>query len=121
MAARAMVRHQAVSGTQTEIIRSKLLILNRLVLLFFINCLCLSLSFSQILLPILSPTEDLVVRIAAARALKVVIDDFEFSSDELEPFLGTAFHQLFTLLKEVDECDTKVLFAVFPHFSANFN
>lgn len=62
----------------------------------------------QILLPLLSPQEDLVVRLAAANSLKVVIDDFEFTSEELEPFLPTAFEQLFVLLKEVDECDTKV-------------
>jgi hypothetical protein len=38
----------------------------------------------------------------------VVIDDFEFSSDEMKPFLNDAFGKLFKLLKEVDECDTKV-------------
>jgi hypothetical protein len=51
-----------------------------------------------------------MVRLSAAKALKVVIDDFEFSSDEMKPYLTTAFTQLFNLLKEVDECDTKVLF-----------
>jgi len=63
---------------------------------------------SQILLPLLSPEEDLVVRLTSAKALKVVVDDFEFSAQELEPFLGVAFAQLFALLKEVRECDTKV-------------
>lgn len=62
----------------------------------------------EILLPLLERSEDLVVRLAAAKALKVVIDDFEFSSDELQPFLPTAFNHLFFLLKEVQECDTKV-------------
>ena len=62
----------------------------------------------QILLPLLDPTEDLVVRLVSAKALKVVIDDFEFSAEELEPFLATAFGQLFNLLKEVKECDTKL-------------
>lgn len=62
----------------------------------------------QLLLPILEPSEDLVVRLSAAKALKVVIDDFEFSSDEMKPYLNTAFSQLFGLLKEVDECDSKV-------------
>jgi hypothetical protein len=51
-----------------------------------------------------------MVRLSAAKALKVVIDDFEFSSDEMKPYLTTAFTQLFNLLKEVDECDTKVRF-----------
>jgi hypothetical protein len=62
----------------------------------------------QILLPLLDPTEDMVVRLVAAKALKVVIDDFEFSSAELEPYLADAFGRLFTLLKEVKECDTKL-------------
>ena len=62
----------------------------------------------QLLLPLLQSNEDLVVRIGTAKSLKVVIDDFEFSCEELEPFLGIAFGQLFSLLKEVQECDTKV-------------
>ena len=33
------------------------------------------------------------------KALKVVIDDFEFSIEELEPFLGEVFSLLFNLLK----------------------
>ena len=56
----------------------------------------------------LEKDEDLVVRLAAAKALKVVIDDFEFTSEELKPYLSSAFGQLFDLLKEVDECDTKL-------------
>ena len=62
----------------------------------------------QILVPLLEKKEDLVVRLAAAKALKVVIDDFEFTSDELRPYLSSAFGQLFELLKEVEECDTKL-------------
>lgn len=62
----------------------------------------------QILVPLLKKEEDLVVRLAAAKALKVVIDDFEFTSDELKPYLSLAFGQLFELLKEVEECDTKL-------------
>ena len=41
----------------------------------------------QLLMPMIADTEDLVVRLAAAKALKVVIDDFEFSVEELEPYL----------------------------------
>jgi len=62
----------------------------------------------QLLLPMLTEEEDLVVRLAAAKALKVVIDDFEFSIEELEPFLNQIFSLLFNLLKEVNECDTKL-------------
>ena len=69
------------------------------------------------MLPLLSAEEDLVVRLAAAKALKVVIDDFEFCPQEMEPFLPTAFNQLFFLLKQVQECDTKVTYS---HTSTKF-
>lgn len=49
-----------------------------------------------------------MVRLSAAKALRVVVDDFEFSTEELQPFLPTSFERLFNLLKEVQECDTKV-------------
>ena len=62
----------------------------------------------QLLLPVLGQEEDLVVRITAARALKIVIDDFEFSAEEVQPYLQPAFDRLFCLLKEVEECDTKL-------------
>eukprot|EP00095_Tigriopus_kingsejongensis_P011540 snap_masked-scaffold33_size549341-processed-gene-2.6 protein:Tk11540 transcript:snap_masked-scaffold33_size549341-processed-gene-2.6-mRNA-1 annotation:"Importin-11" len=65
-------------------------------------------QWSGIIIPLLRSEEDLVVRITAGKALKVVIDDFEFCSEEFEPFLGTSFGQLFHLLKEVKECDTKL-------------
>ena len=62
----------------------------------------------EMLMPMLSNSQDLVVRLAAAKALKVVIDDFEFSVEELEPYLEQVFSLLFSLLKEVSECDTKL-------------
>jgi len=62
----------------------------------------------ELLMPMLSSQEDLVVRLAAAKAMKVVIDDFEFSVEELEPYLEQVFSLLFALLKEVTECDTKL-------------
>lgn len=62
----------------------------------------------ELLMPLLVPPEDLVVRLAAAKAMRVVIDDFEFSVDELEPYLSQVFSLLFNLLKEVKECDTKL-------------
>lgn len=64
--------------------------------------------FIQLILPLLDPTEDLVVRLTAARSLKVIIDDFEFCAEEMKPYLNEAFGKLFGLLKEVNECDTKV-------------
>ena len=62
----------------------------------------------EMLMPMLSNSQDLVVRLAAAKAMKVVIDDFEFSVEELEPYLEQVFSLLFSLLKEVNECDTKL-------------
>lgn len=56
----------------------------------------------------MSPTEDLGVRLAASDALKRAIDDFQFNPDEFVIFLEPTFSLLFALLKEVNECDTKV-------------
>jgi len=56
----------------------------------------------------LNPEEDLGVRLAASNALKQAIDDFQFNSEKFSPFLEPVFSLLFALLKEVNECDTKV-------------
>ncbi|XP_025988131.1 importin-11 [Solenopsis invicta] len=56
----------------------------------------------------LNPEEDLGVRLAASNALKLAIDDFQFNSEEFSPFLEPIFLRLFALLKEVNECDTKM-------------
>jgi len=56
----------------------------------------------------LNPEEDLGVRLAASNALKQAIDDFQFNSEEFSHFLEPVFSLLFALLKEVNECDTKV-------------
>ncbi|XP_012521564.2 importin-11 [Monomorium pharaonis] len=56
----------------------------------------------------LNPEEDLGVRLAASNALKQAIDDFQFNSEEFSPFLEPIFFRLFALLKEVNECDTKM-------------
>lgn len=57
---------------------------------------------------VLSPDEDLGVRLAASDALKLVIDDFQFNPEEFSPYLEPACSLLFSLLREVNECDTKV-------------
>ncbi|XP_040583365.1 importin-11 [Lepeophtheirus salmonis] len=62
----------------------------------------------RILLPLLRPEEDMVVRLTTCKSLKVIMDDFDFSVDEFEPFCGVVFEELFRLLKEVQECDTKL-------------
>ncbi|XP_015591574.1 importin-11 isoform X2 [Cephus cinctus] len=62
----------------------------------------------KLMVEALSPDEDLGVRLAASNALKLAIDDFQFNTDDFAPYLETVFSLLFTLLKEVKECDTKM-------------
>ena len=53
----------------------------------------------EALLPCMRTEEDLVVRLAAANALKVAVDDFEFSVDQFLPYLETVFVLLLQILK----------------------
>lgn len=62
----------------------------------------------KVMIEALSPEEDLGVRLAASNALKEAIDDFQFNPEEFSHFLEPIFSLLFALLKEVNECDTKV-------------
>ncbi|XP_034176418.1 importin beta11 isoform X1 [Osmia lignaria lignaria] len=62
----------------------------------------------ELMVEVLSPEEDLGVRLAASDALKLAIDDFQFNPEEFSPYLEPAFSLLFSLLKEVKECDTKM-------------
>ncbi|XP_037075925.1 importin-11-like [Pollicipes pollicipes] len=57
---------------------------------------------------LLKHEEDLVVRLAAAQTLKDAVDDFEFCPETFMPFLSDCFSQLFRLLQEAKECDTKM-------------
>ncbi|XP_072166659.1 importin-11-like [Diadema setosum] len=65
-------------------------------------------TFYQAVQPLLAAEEDMVVRISAAQALKLAVDDFEFKSDVFLPFLESIFSLLFNLLQQVSECDTKM-------------
>lgn len=56
----------------------------------------------------LEPTEDIAVRLAAADALKAVVDDFSYDPEQFAPFARLAFSSLFSLLTEAEECDTKM-------------
>ncbi|XP_050400869.1 importin-11 [Patella vulgata] len=62
----------------------------------------------EIILSLLSKDEDLAVRLEAAQCLKTAVDDFEFKTEQLLPYLESLFALLFELLKEVRECDTKM-------------
>ncbi len=56
----------------------------------------------------LQPTEDLVIRFQATLTLKSVMDDIHFEKDAYLPFLNLHFGLLCQLLKQVEECDTKI-------------
>ncbi|KZC04053.1 PREDICTED: importin-11 [Dufourea novaeangliae] len=62
----------------------------------------------ELMVEVLSPDEDLGVRLAASDALKLAIDDFQFNPEEFSPYLEPTCSLLFSLLKEVKECDTKM-------------
>jgi hypothetical protein len=51
---------------------------------------------------------DEVVRITAARQLKVVAEDFEFSGESFLPFAADTFNLLVNLLEEVDKDETRL-------------
>ncbi|KAL1117813.1 hypothetical protein AAG570_004128 [Ranatra chinensis] len=57
---------------------------------------------------LLEPSEDMVVRLTAANTIRTVVDDFEFSTETFLEYLEPMFRLLFTLLKEAQECDTKM-------------
>jgi hypothetical protein len=60
------------------------------------------------LVVLLSPDEDIVVRIAATSTLQHVIDDFGFRANVLVPFLADLMPLMFDLLASVAECDSKM-------------
>ncbi|KAL5005534.1 hypothetical protein ScPMuIL_018990 [Solemya velum] len=70
----------------------------------------------EAILPLLNEKEDMVVRLEAANTLKTdilskcfsLLDDFEFNTDQFLPYLDSSFTLLFQLLKEVNECDSKM-------------
>lgn len=59
-------------------------------------------------LELLHPSEDLAVRLTASKTLKDIMDDFEFDAEQFLEFLEPVITLLFTLLKEANECDTKM-------------
>lgn len=56
----------------------------------------------------MEPGEDLVIRLSSAVTLRSALDDFEFNAEQFLPYLERSFSLLFTLLKETEECETKV-------------
>ncbi|ALC41173.1 Ranbp11 [Drosophila busckii] len=60
-------------------------------------------------LHLLRPTEDMPIRLAAARTLNLLIDDFEFMPEAFHPYFSPLFEALFLLLRESSACDTKIV------------
>lgn len=71
------------------------------------------------MIPLLSPQEDLVVRLQAAHTIKTVVDDFGFNTELFLEFLQPLFDALFQLLKDVQECETKVISCYFTAYTLN--
>ena len=62
----------------------------------------------QILTSFLDPQEDLVVKLTAVGALKVVLDDFDFQLPFFLPYLQQSVDAFMILLSNVDEFDSKL-------------
>ncbi len=62
----------------------------------------------ELLCNCLQPNEDLVIRLQATLTLKAVLDDIHFEKENYLPFLNFHFGLLCQLLKQVEECDTKI-------------
>ncbi|GIX70549.1 importin-11 [Caerostris darwini] len=62
----------------------------------------------EVILQLLSSSENIIVRLAASKALKVAVDGFEFDVEQFLPYLERFIAALFHLLKEVKECDSKM-------------
>lgn len=60
------------------------------------------------MIPLLKSDEDMVVRLTAANTIRIVVDVFEFNIESFLKYLEPTFTLLFDLLKEAQECDTKV-------------
>lgn len=62
----------------------------------------------ECIINLLSTNEDMAVRLTASSTLKLAIDDFDFNAEQFKLYLDSAFNLLFALLKEVQECETKM-------------
>ena len=69
----------------------------------------------------MEPSEDFVIRLSSAVTLRSAMDDFEFNAEQFLPYLERSFTLLFTLLKEAEECETKVIIQSGPIQSMLFD
>lgn len=70
----------------------------------------MNLVLYQALVDLLRPDEDMAVRLAASDAIHEMVVDFNFVKEQFIPVLSSVISLLINLLKEADECDTKVRF-----------
>jgi hypothetical protein len=90
------------------------LLIKRRILILISNWVNIKLSATnrvqcyELLCKCLAPTEDLVIRLQASLTLKAVLDDIHFEKDTYLSYLNFHFGLLCQLLKQVEDCDTKI-------------
>ncbi|KAH8554929.1 armadillo-type protein [Umbelopsis sp. PMI_123] len=62
----------------------------------------------QIMLQLLAPEEDMVVRLVAANNLRNCVDDWDFETEDFVPYIEPSIQLLTALLKDVEECDSRM-------------
>jgi hypothetical protein len=62
----------------------------------------------QIMLQLLAPEEDMVVRLVAANNLRNCVDDWDFETDDFVPYIEPSIQLLTALLKDVEEFDSRM-------------
>jgi hypothetical protein len=62
----------------------------------------------DILLTLLKPEQDIVVKLTAVSDLRICIDDFDFISEQFQPYLPQTLHSFMSLLDDVDEFENKL-------------
>jgi hypothetical protein len=62
----------------------------------------------QIMLQLLAPEEDMVVRLVAANNLRNCVDDWDFETEDFVPYIEPSILLLTALLKDVEEFDSRM-------------
>ena len=65
-------------------------------------------SVYEVICELLQPNQNVVIRLQACLTLKAVMDDVHFEKESYLPYLNFHFGLLCQLLKEVEECETKI-------------
>ena len=62
----------------------------------------------EVCLQYMASSQDLVVRLTAATALKAAVSDFAFYPPSYSPYLEVTMQLLYSLLREVEECESRI-------------